>query len=263
MKNCFPCFSCFKKKKKIVIPDRVKEPEVKIQQKDVRRRPINIQNASNTLNQDASSSNETVSQNNRFLEQAQGVGAGAVNAAVQVKDISVAAAGQVKVISAGAVEQARVISKGAFNLLPNSIQGYFGKKNGMKDHNRVVVGLHHWKKNEMEQNKIRQEKEEENRRQQYLAEEKQRQNEIRQEKEEENRRRQASESNSGGTSKVAEITGNFLTAMSSTLAYASSKALGTEQPSTSAQTQRPSTTQKPFPTQKETRPVEKKGKKRR
>ncbi|KAG2274609.1 hypothetical protein Bca52824_057164 [Brassica carinata] len=89
----FCCF-CFNKKKETV-PDGVTEPEVKIQQQNEGKRPINIKK---------NSSNGTASQNYSFLEQAKGVGAGAAEAAEQVKVIGAGAAAQVKAIGVGAAE---------------------------------------------------------------------------------------------------------------------------------------------------------------
>ncbi|WZZ21726.1 hypothetical protein YC2023_123113 [Brassica napus] len=179
------------------VPDGAKEPEVKIQQQDEGKRPINIKKASKPLNGDASSSNGTASQNYSFLEQAKGVGAGAAEAAEKLKVIGVGAAVQVNAIGVGAAENVKAIGKGAFNLLPNNIKGYFGKKNDRKEPRAVKP--QHWKEEEeMRQKRIRQEKEEENRRQRDLAEEKRKQEKIRQEKEEEERRKRASENNSVG-----------------------------------------------------------------
>ncbi|CDY31551.1 BnaA10g13200D [Brassica napus] len=218
----FCCF-CFKKKKETV-PDGAKEPEVKIQQQDEGKRPINIKKASKPLNGDASSSNGTASQNYSFLEQAKGVGAG------------VGAAAQVNAIGVGAAENVKAIGKGAFNLLPNNIKGYFGKKNDRKEPRAVKP--QQWKEEEeMRQKRIRQEKEEENRRQRDLAEEKRKQEKIRQEKEEEERRKRASENNSGETSMVAGITGSLWNTIS-TVTNATAQALETVQRSTSTQAQR-------------------------
>lgn len=177
------------------VPDWVTEPEVKIQQQNEGKRPINIKKASKPLNDDTSSSNGTASQNYSFLEQAKGVGAGAAEAAEQVKVIGAGAAAQVKAIGVGAPENVKAIGKGAFNLLPNDIKVYFGKKNDRKEFRAVEP--QHWKEEEeMRQKRIRQE-EEENRRQRDLAEEEKKQGKIRQEKEEEERRKRASENNSG------------------------------------------------------------------
>ncbi|CAF1772153.1 unnamed protein product [Brassica napus] len=229
----FCCF-CFNKKKETV-PDGVTEPEVKIQQQNEGKRPINIKKASKPLNDDTSSSNGTASQNYSFLEQAKGVRAGAAEAAEQVKVIGAGAAVQVKAIGVGAAENVKAIGKGAFNLLPNDIKGYFGKKNDRKEFRAVKP--QHWKEEEeMRQKRIRQE-EEENRRQRDLAEEEKKQEKIRQEKEEEERRKRASENNSEGTSMVAGITGSLLSAIS-TVTNASAQALGAVQRSTSTQAQR-------------------------
>lgn len=157
-----------------IVPDGVTEPEIKIRKQDEGKRPIKIQKASKPLNDGASSSNRTASQNYGLMwEQAKGVGAGAAE--------------QAKAIGAGAAKKAKAIGAEAFNLLPNNIKWHYEKKNHRKEHMAVVL---RGEEEEMKEKKIRQEKEKEKKRI-ALAEEEMKQNKIRQEKEEERKRKQA------------------------------------------------------------------------
>ncbi|KAJ4883729.1 Uncharacterized protein Rs2_33822 [Raphanus sativus] len=157
-----------------IVSDGVTEPEIKIQPRDEGKRPIKIQKASKPLNDGASSSNGTASQNYGSLmwEQAKGVGAGAAE--------------QAKAIGVGAAEKAKAIGAEAFNLLPNNMKWNYAKKNDRKENMAVVL---HCEEEEMKEKKIRQEKEKEKKRI-ALAEEEMKQKKIKQEKEEE-RKKQA------------------------------------------------------------------------
>ncbi|KAL0735230.1 hypothetical protein Bca4012_011440 [Brassica carinata] len=153
-----------------IVPDGVTEPE--IQQQDEGERPINIQKLSKPLNDDASSSNWTGSQENGLWEQTKVVGVGA--------------AGQAKVIGVAAAQKVVAFGVGAVKLLPSNKKWYYGN---MKNENEIKAEAQRRKEEEMERNKIRQEMEEAKKRKQAVEEK--RQKKIREEKEAENWRKQA------------------------------------------------------------------------
>ncbi|KAL0735231.1 hypothetical protein Bca4012_011441 [Brassica carinata] len=224
-----------------IVPGGVTEPEVKIQQQDKGKRPFNIQKASEPLNYGASSSNWTGSKKNRLWEKAKGVRAGAAEEAKVIGAAEIWAKApqrwkeeemkQEKIRQEKEKEKRRKQALAEEEMKQKNIRQ---EKEKEKRRQQALA------EEEMKQKKIRQEKEKEKRRQQALAEEEMKQKKVRQEKEKEKRRKQALENNSGGTTQGSMVTGITRSLWSgiSTLTIASAQALGTGQPSTSAQTQR-------------------------
>ncbi|CAH2070209.1 unnamed protein product [Thlaspi arvense] len=139
--------------------DGVTEPQVKIQQQDEGKRPINIEEASKPSNDDASSSNGTEPQAYGWWDQAKAIGAGA---AEQAKVIGAGAAGKAIDIGVGAAGKAIDIGVGA----AGGVYGYLERRKMQEKVRRRNEWL---KEEDMNQKKIWQEKEKEKMRKQGLA----------------------------------------------------------------------------------------------